>query len=322
MIKIGVIGTGNMGKNHVRILSEERTNFKLAAIYDANAETAASFSRKYRVKAAESVDELLDSVDAAVIAVPSSLHYEIALKAAAKGVNALVEKPLTLDFDDAQRIDEAFRSAGKVLMVGHVERYNPVVMELQNILCNEKMVAVDIHRCSPYSPRISDADVISDLMIHDIDILCNGLGCGTIRRLSAQGNIVVSGDKLDYVQALIEFENGVMGSITASRITEDKIRTLDVHAKNGFIHADLLTHNLQISRRTSYTHEPNQTQLYKQESIVEKVMVPSFEPLRKELLTFADCIQNGAEPVTGGKPSAYAIRVASAIREAALKGKG
>ena len=319
MIKIGVIGTGNMGKNHVRILSEERTDFELAAIYDANPETAASFAEKYRIKAEKSMDELLDHVDAVVIAVPSSLHYEVALKAAAKGVNALVEKPLALNFDDAQRMDEAFRSAGKVLMVGHVERYNPVVMEIQNIICNEKMIAVDIHRCSPYNPRISDADVISDLMIHDIDILCNGLGCGKIKRLNAQGKVVVSGDKLDYVQTLIQFENGVMGSITASRVTEDKIRTLDIHAHGGFIHADLLTRNLQISRRTSYTHDAGQTQMYKQESIVEKVMVPSFEPLRKELLTFADCIRNGAEPVTGGKASAYAIQVASAIRQAALK---
>lgn len=321
MIKIGVIGTGNMGRNHVRILNEERTEFELVGIYDANPETAASFAQKYQVKAAVSVEELLSWVDAVVVAVPSSLHCEVALKAAAKGVHALVEKPLALNFADAQKIDEAFCTAGKVLLVGHVERYNPVVMEMQNIMSNEQAVAVDIHRCSPYSPRISDADVISDLMIHDIDMLCNGFGGGKIEQLSAHGRVVVSGDKLDYVQALIKFESGLLGSITASRITEDKIRTVDIHARNGFIHADLLNHGLQISRRTSYANGTSHFPLlYKQESVVEKVVVPSFEPLRKELLTFAECIKNGTQPKTGGKTSAHAIQVASAIREAALKG--
>lgn len=315
MIKIGVIGTGNMGKNHVRILSEETSIFRLEAIYDMDTDTAISVSKKYGgIKVTRSAGELLGLVDAAVIAVPSSRHMEVALKAAEMGVHTLVEKPLALSSVDADRICNAFEKSGAVLMVGHVERYNPVVAELENIIKGENAVAFDIHRCSPFSPRISDADVISDLMIHDIDILCSGLNPVKIKRIGAQGSSVFSKNSIDYAQALIEFENGVLASITSSRITEDKIRTIDVHAKEAFIRADLLSRELQITRRTNYACETCKTRLYEQDSVIEKVVVPSAEPLRAELLSFADCITNGTKPLTGGKTSSYAIDIASRIR--------
>lgn len=314
MIKIGVIGTGNMGRNHVRILNEEKSTFSLEAVYDKDTNTAVSVSEKYGgVKVTSSAEELLRCVDAVVVAVPSSFHKEVALKAAGMGVHTLVEKPLALNPEDAYKICGAFEKSGTVLMVGHVERYNPVVTELQNIINGESPIAFDIHRCSPFSPRISDSDVISDLMIHDIDIMCSGFNPVKIKRINAQGRSVFSSG-LDFVQTLIEFENGVLASITASRITQDKIRTIDVHAKEAFIHADLLSRAIQITRRTNYECGVCKTRMYEQDSIVEKVVVPSAEPLRAELLAFAGCINGGAKPLSGGKSSSYAVDIASRIR--------
>lgn len=319
-VKIGVIGTGNMGKNHVRITNEESALFELVALHDANAETAYNMAETFGVHHTKSIEELLGMVEAVVIAAPSSLHTEIALMAAQRGVHALVEKPLALTVADAEKICIAFAKAEKVLMVGHVERYNPVMIELQKILKNEQVIAIDAHRCSPFDGRISDADVISDLMIHDIDLLCNGLVQERIVKLQAHGKNVASKRNLDYVQALVDFDGGIMGSITASRITEDKIRTVDVHTRTAYIHADLLTRTLQIARRTNYSLDTGYAPTYRQENIIEKVMVPMFEPLKKELAIFADCIRNNRIPPTKGEDAVRSIDIATQIRELSQEG--
>lgn len=318
-IKIGVIGTGNMGRNHVRILNEESSLFELVGLFDENTETANNLSQAFNIRAAKSTDELMDMVEAVVIALPSSLHIDMALCTAKKGLHALVEKPLALNLADSKQICDAYAAAGKVLMVGHVERYNPVIIELQKILKDEQIIAIEAHRCSPYDGRISDADVISDLMIHDIDILCNCLLDGEITNLQAQGKNIVSNGKLDYVQTIFNLDDGVMASITASRITEDKIRTVNIHTHSAFIRADLLTRTLQITRRTNYTLDTGYTPTYRQENIIERVMVPMFEPLKKELSTFAQCINENKTPPTDGLCAYHAIEVAETIRNCALK---
>lgn len=313
-IKIGIIGTGNMGRNHLRILNEEKSTFELIGFFDGNPDTAKNLSNTFNVWAAKSAEELMEKVEAVVIALPSSLHIEMALKTAKFGLHTLVEKPLALNVKDAQKICDAYETAGKVLMVGHVERYNPVVIELQKILKDEQIIAVEAHRCSPYDGRISDADVISDLMIHDIDILFNCLLVDPIEKLQAHGKNIVSQGNLDFVQAIFSMKNGIMASVTASRITEDKVRTIDIHTRSAFIRADLLTRTLQITRRTNYTLDTGYTPTYRQENIIEKVMVPMFEPLRKELGTFADCINENKTPPTDGKCASNAIMLAESIR--------
>jgi len=154
-IKIGVIGAGNMGRNHIRLVSEMVNDFEFKGVYDPAHERLKTVEI-YNPTVFKTVESLMDSVDAVIIAAPSSLHLEIALKAAKHGLHALVEKPLALTASDASIISDAYSNTGKVLMVGHIERFNPVVAELQKIVKDEHIVAINMTRCSPKDKRISD----------------------------------------------------------------------------------------------------------------------------------------------------------------------
>lgn len=173
MIKVGIIGAGNMGKNHIRLTKEMHDIFDLCSVYDPDVKRLNDLL--VTDIAALSEDELIDKCDAVIIAAPSSLHKRIALKAAKAGKHLLVEKPLALSAEDAKEVVDAYKGTDKVLMVGHVERFNSAVLELEKILENEEIVAVNIERCSSMDTRIQDTDVVYDLMIHDVDILLNAI---------------------------------------------------------------------------------------------------------------------------------------------------
>ena len=182
-IAIGVIGTGNMGRNHVRVLQSMQQDYEFIGIYDADERRAATIADVYDTVAFTQLDALLERVDAVSIAVPSFLHKEIALQAAAAGCHVMLEKPIALNVKDAQAIIQACQQAGVLLMVGHVERFNPAIMELMKVIENEEIISLDFKRMSPYDPRIGDANVVQDLMIHDIDILNAIMGDAALQRL-------------------------------------------------------------------------------------------------------------------------------------------
>lgn len=314
-IKIGVIGAGNMGKNHIRLLSEMRSEFDLCGVFDIDEEKVRKIG--YGGKVFASVELLLSSVDAAIIAVPSFLHKEMALKASEYKVNLLVEKPLALNANDATQICDAYKTLdAKILLVGHVERFNPVVQELEKILKNEKIIAVDIERCSPADRRISDTDVIYDLMIHDVDILLNAIQPNVrFKKLYAFGRTVYNERNVDYAQAIFKFDNNVQASITASRATEDKIRKIKVHCEDAFIDCDLLHRGITITRKTHYKLDTGYSPVYKQENVLERVFVPNIEPLKAELLYFADCIRNGKALNNTGEIAERDLLVLDKIKE-------
>ena len=231
-LRIGVIGTGHMGRNHVRNLAEER-RFNLVGIYDKNTEQAEKAAERYAVKVFDDLDNLLDEVEAVIVAVPSSLHKEIGLKVAKHGVHALIEKPLALNSEDAGIIADTFKKNHVKLAVGHIERFNPVVRELDKLVKGERVFCVEARRYSPFSGsgRISDTSVIEDLMIHDVDLVCHILGDARITGLSGIGEKVKT-EQIDFATCLLNFTGGGHAVVSASRVSQNKERE---NTQNGII---------------------------------------------------------------------------------------
>ncbi len=311
-LRIGVIGAGSMGRNHIRILSAEKGSYELIGFFDADERRAAEVAQQFGVQAFPSAEALFGQVDAVTIAVPSSKHKELAQAAVKHRVHALVEKPLALTVSDAETMAAAFASAGLVLAVGHVERYNPVVTELCKLLQHERLLALEVRRYSPYNGRINDADVVQDLMIHDIDLVCNALLRQEPVRISTMGESHVSG-RLDFVQSLLQFAQGTIVSISASRVTESKVRELVVHTDRSYIVADLLNRTLSVLRNTNLVIDEGKESAYRQDSVTQRIFVPMVEPLRMELMDFIACIQDGRAPAADGRAACCAIGVAETI---------
>lgn len=310
MIKLGIIGAGNMGKNHIRVALENNNYFELIGFYDKSSKCRKEVSKLYNVKAYDDLDELLSQIDACIIAVPSSFHLEMGLKAAQHNLHVLMEKPLCLNSKDAKELSKNFKN--KILMVGHVERFNPVVAELSKILKKEDVIAIEARRCSPFDKRIFDTSVVMDLMIHDADIILNSLTNGNYKNLNAIGNHKFSKDNVDYVAATMQFDD-VVCSIIASRSTEEKIRTINIHTKRAYFMADLLNKTLKITHRTECKYDEYYN--YKQDNIVETVYLPFVEPLKSEQKEFYDSIINNKESLTNAVSAIKTIELLEKIEK-------
>lgn len=317
LIKIGVIGCGNMGRNHIRVLRSLGNLYELVGVYDTNKENAEKAANIYGIQPFDNAEDLINKVDAISIVVPSCLHQMYSDLCVGKGKHVLVEKPLALNINDAKKMKENADKANVILMVGHIERYNPVTEELNKILENEEIISLDFHRLSPYDKRISDTDVVRDLMIHDIDIL-NGLVTEKPINIKSTAAAVYS-DKYDYAQALIEYPNGIRASLTASRVTEAKNRRLEVHAKGAYISVDYIDRSINIARRTNFKLNLGYEAAYKQENIIERVFVPLKEPLVVELEHFAESIINNKKPKTAGEDGVKALQICDWICEEAIR---
>lgn len=313
VLKIGVIGTGHMGRNHVRNLSEEK-RFDLVGIYDSDKNQADEIAMKYDVKAFDDLDDLLSQINAVVVAVPSSLHKEIALKVAEHGVHALVEKPLATTSEDAKEISEAFRNRNLKLAVGHIERFNPVFRELKKLVNPDDIVYIEAVRYSPFngSGRITDTSVVEDLMIHDVDLVCALMEGRKITSISGKGESVVS-KQTDLATCLMDFDGKAHAVINASRISQNKERSITVHTADNCIKADLLARTLEIQKSTNLTIDLSKEYSYRQDGIVQKIYVPIEEPLRAELISFYDSVVNEKPVEADGETGIRALKTCEEI---------
>lgn len=316
-IKIGVIGTGNMGRNHVRICREESGHFQLVGVYDVDPVRCEAVARSYETTAFHSAEVLLENVDAVVVAVPSSLHREVGLMAAAYGRHTLIEKPLSLTSKEAEELTQAFAKVNRRLAVGHVERFNPVVTELKKALKHEKIIALEARRYSSFDGRITDASVVDDLMIHDVDLMNDLLESASVQSVLACGRVVKSG-RLDHVNAIIRYDGGLQANVAASRVAQNKIREVYVHTDSEFFEADLLNRSLLVYRNTNMIIEEGTESAYKQDSVIQRIFVPIVEPLRAELLAFGEAI-TGKRPVcVDGAAAGRAIQICEQITRQCL----
>ncbi len=319
-LKMGVIGTGHMGRNHVRNLAEDK-RFDLVGIYDTNSDQAKEIAYKYDVSAFNSLDELLDEVEAVVIAVPSSLHKETALKVAKHNVHALVEKPLATTVEDAKAIAGEFAGRNLKLAVGHIERFNPVFRELKKLSEPDKIIYIEACRYSPFngSGRITDTTVVEDLMIHDVDLVCALMGEKTPSSLHGRGESVTSGHT-DFASCMMDFEGNAHAIVNASRISQNKERSITVHMEHSCIHADLLAKTLEIFKSTNLTIDLEKDNSYVQDSVIQKIFVPIEEPLRAELIAFYEAVVNDSPVEVNGDVGIRAITICEEVANRAKRG--
>ena len=287
--KIGIVGVGKMGEYHVGVLSDMR-EAELVGIVDSDQKRAKIVSERYKTSNYKDYKELFKKVDAVVVAVPTSMHYSIGKEFIEAGIHTLLEKPCT---DDLRQAEELFDIAAKknvTLHIGHVERFNGAVQELFKIV--KDPIYIECRRMSPFSSRIKDDGVVLDIMIHDIDIVLNLVESDVVN-INVIGNSVFS-KRDDVVNAQIEFENGCIANLLASRVSQNKVRTLEVTQKESSILLDYTEQEIFVHRQSSSESQLSPGSLrYKQESLVERIFVHKDNPLKLELKHFIDCAANG-----------------------------
>ncbi|WP_275974107.1 Gfo/Idh/MocA family protein [Argonema galeatum] len=319
-LRIGVIGVGNMGQHHTRVLSLLK-DVELVGVADINVERGLDTASKYRVRFFEDYRDLLPHVEAVCIAVPTKLHHGVGMTCLQRGVHVLVEKPIAASIAEAESLVNAAAESGQILQVGHIERFNPAFQEFTKVLKTEELLALEAHRMSPYSNRANDVSVVLDLMIHDIDLLLE-LAAAPVVKLTASGSRASDSGYLDYVTATLGFANGIVATLTASKVTHRKIRRISAHCKNSLTEADFLNNEILIHRQTTANYKTDYGQvLYRQDGLIEKVYTSNIEPLHAELEHFVNCVRGGNQPSVGGEQALKALRLASSIEQMALDGQ-
>ena len=309
-VNIGVIGTGKMGQFHLNVISQI-DSINLTGIYDIDENRSLEVSKKYNTKTFQSLDEIIDNSEALIIASPTKDHFDIAKKSVLLGKHILVEKPMTETFLQAQELASLVKEKNVIFQVGHVERFNGAVQELFNIV--EKPYLIEARRLAPFTPRIADVGVVLDLMIHDLDI-ATSLVKSPVIRFSANGKKIKSNHE-DIASALLEFEDNTIATISASRVTQEKIRTLSVSTEEAYLLLDYSTQDITIHRQA--TSQSNiKTSLginYKQESIIERVFIHRDNPLKLEDTHFANCILGLEKKISPIENDVNTIRIIEEI---------
>ncbi len=317
-VRVGVIGVGNMGQHHTRVLSLLK-DVELIGISDVDRVRGIDTASKYQIQFFHNYQAMLPLVDAVCVAVPTRLHHDVGMTCLQAGVHVLIEKPIAASIAEAESLVNKAAQQQRILQVGHIERFNPAFQELTNVLKTEEVLALEAHRMSPYSDRANDVSVVLDLMIHDIDLL-QELAASPVIRLTASGSQSGPG-YLDYVTATLGFANGIVATLTSSKVTHRKQRRIVAHCKKSLTEADFLNNDIQIHRQvTASCHAAHGQVLYRQDGLIEQVSTSNIEPLHAELEHFVNCVRGGEQPSVGGAQALKALRVASLIEQMALDG--
>jgi predicted dehydrogenase len=306
--RIAVVGVGHLGKHHARILSS-LPGATLEAVVDINAARAAEVAAASRTRALTDYRELLGTIDAVTLAVPTALHHEIALPFLMAGVPVLVEKPMARSLAEADDMIQAASRSNAILAVGHTERFNPAVAAARPMLSDPRFI--EVHRLGTFPERSLDIDVVFDLMIHDVDIVLS-LVKSEIEAIDAVGVPVLTG-RVDIANARLKFTNGCIANLTASRISRDRVRKIRFFQPLAYVSIDYATQKLDVFRLVKGDGPTPSIE-------GGDVTVENEEPLKRELADFVDAISTHRPPmVTGGdgrRALALATRIAEGITNA------
>ena len=305
-VRAGVVGVGNMGRHHARVYNE-LPGVTLAGVHDVDEERAKEVASAYG-STAYSESALFERVDVDSIVVPTRYHYELTKRALEADVDVLVEKPFVIDPSDGEDLLELARRRGRTIQVGHIERFNPAIDALEDVVADLDVIAVTARRLGPPIDRSLGDSVVMDLMIHDLDIVLSLLD-EPVESMAA-----FETQEGQHVSAILSFENGVVGGFTASRVTQQKVRTLEITAAECQVNVDYLNRSVDIHRHSlpSYIEHDGDVR-YRHESIVERPMIDNGEPLKKELTAFVEAAKAGTTPPVTGEEALRALELARAI---------
>jgi predicted dehydrogenase len=296
-IRIAVIGAGQFGRNHCRVVNQSK-RAALAAVVDLDAARAADAARASGAPALTSIEEVAELADAAIVATPTVSHAEVGCRLMEAGLDVLVEKPVAPDLASADRLVETAARCGRVLQVGHLERFNPAVQALAGRVTLP--LFFEVHRLSVFSPRSLDIDVVLDLMIHDIDLVLHLTGAEP-REIKAAGISILS-PKVDIANVRLDFANGCVANLTASRVSTDRVRKLRIFQPRQYISLDYARQDISMFT-VGKDHQIG----------FESVPVCPGEPLARQFDAFLDCIQNRSVPASCGDSARRTLRVGLAI---------
>src|SRR5262250_2261872 len=311
-VRVAVVGTGEFGRNHARVY-RELENAELAGVFDQDGSRAREIAKDFQTRAFQGIAELRGAVDAASVAVPTEAHREIGCALLEMGIDVLIEKPMARTVREADELIGAAERNGRILQVGHVERFNPAVLAVEPLV--NRPLFFEVHRLGVFSPRSLDVDVIYDLMIHDLDILLALVG-EPVTEVKAVGIPVLS-DKVDIAHARLEFAGGAVANVTASRVSTERVRKVRFFQQHEYISLDYARRDALRVRVNKPGPEPDFG--------FEKLDAPAVEPLRAELEAFLDAVRTRKAPKTDGVSGRasleLAVRVMESIQEHAERVK-
>jgi predicted dehydrogenase len=316
-LKLGVIGTGHLGKLHTKMFRSIE-NCELIGIYDSNLDQAKAVSEEFGVPSVTSLEDLLSKVDAVSIAATTTAHHVLAKKCFEKGVHVFIEKPITATIKEAEELVEISEMKKLNLQVGHIERFNPALVAMEKYINDPKFIQTD--RLAQFNPRGTDVAVVLDLMIHDIDIILS-LVKSDVVEVQANGVAVVS-DHLDIANARLQFENGAVANVTASRISQKKMRKMRIFQKDTYVALDFVTGVSEAYRLLTPDAEVVPTQISfgeigvgekRKKLVYEQPEQKEINALQYELQLFVNSVINKTKPVVSGVDGLRALKVAQLI---------
>ena len=315
MLKAGVLGAGHLGKIHLKLL-QESSEYELIGFYDPIESYAKQVSKEFGYKFVESIDELIDMVDVIDIVTPTLNHFECAKKAIKKGKHIFIEKPITKTVEEAEILRDLVQQMHVRGQVGHVERFNPAFTAVSGMIQNPMFI--ECHRLAEFNPRGTDVPVVLDLMIHDIDIILSVVN-SEVKEVHASGVSVIS-ETPDIANARIEFENGCVANLTASRISMKNMRKSRFFQKDAYISVDFLEKKSEVVKMKDAPKDPDDFAMIlqnaegnKKQIYFENPKIQQNNAILDELESFASSIENNTIPVVSLKQGAKALQVAQQI---------
>ncbi len=304
-LRLGVVGVGYLGRIHARIYSQ-MADVDLVGVADIDPEAARAVAQACGCQAYTDAAELVSKVDAVSIAVPTVSHLHVARPFLQRGVHMLMEKPIASSYEEALELVELAERDGAILQVGHLERFNAGVMALAKRIDDARFI--EVHRIGPFVDRATDVDVVTDLMIHDIDI-ATSLVRSRITDIAAVGIPVLTGH-VDIANARLEFENGAIANVTASRVSNKKLRRIRVFGRNSYYGLDYIDQQLEVVHARP-SSEPGR----RSEIVTERLEVKPRPPLDAELADFVQAVRERRPPLVDGRVGLEALRVAQLVKD-------
>lgn len=322
-VNIGVIGVGHLGVHHASHLTKIK-NANFVGLFDSDAQRAEEISKKLNTKSFDSIDSLLDNVEALSIVTPTPTHRSVAEKCIKKGKHVFIEKPITSSVDDAEYLIELAKKHSTIIQVGHIERFNPALLALSNLEIEPKYI--EVHRMAPFTSRGTDVPVVLDLMIHDIDLILSFIS-SPVEEIYANGVSIMT-NSVDIANARIKFENGSIANITSSRVAKDRVRKIKMFQQDLYVTIDFLAGISEVYKAMGATQNDPQAIMSAplvgadgkhRQIFYEKPTVKKTDALKAELKNYINAVLGKEKPMVDGFAGKQALDVAIKIHDKILE---